>query len=125
MGLALPGFANRTCLVWVLAALLFLGGCDPGGAPASPLAEAVVTHDLERVRQLVNSGEDANAPWMGRPLLALALADGQPDIAQALFDGGARVDAEIDGVGMVDAFYRDGDTVSGAWLEAHGAIRKP
>lgn len=122
---ALPGFGFRSTLGLLSALLLLLAGCASGQAPTSALADAVMARDAARVQRLVDGGEDANEPWMGTPLLAMALADGQPAIAQLLFDGGARVDAEIEGVGMVDAFYRDGDTVSGAWLEAHGAVRKP
>lgn len=109
-----------------LLLLLMVGGCAQGGSePAPPLAAAVIARDAARVKQLVDAGEDANGLWMGRPLLEWALADGQNAIAQTLFEGGARVDAEVDGLGMVDAFYRDGESNAGAWLEAHGAHRKP
>ena len=135
MAQAIPGFGNPaglSCRIGTLlarACLLLLvvgGGCAPGHSePASPLATAVIARDTVHVKQLVDAGEDANGLWMGTPLLAIALADGQNAIAQTLFEGGARVDAEVDGVGMVDAFYRDGERNAGAWLEAHGAHRKP
>jgi hypothetical protein len=70
----------------------------PAHAMPEPALQHAASHrDLRRVRELIADGADPNAPGpLGHTALHTATARDEPEIAQALLDAGARVDATDD-----------------------------
>ena len=88
--------------------------------------DAVVFGDAEAARRLIKAGHDPNEPIRIAALettpLILAIEDGELDLAKALIEGGAHLDAR-DTRGQTALFKaaRDGHAKSVKWLLEQGA----
>jgi len=82
--------AHKTFLVLVISlAVILIGGCRKS------LHEAVESHDLKTVKQLIHDGADVNARNQdGQTPLHLAALVARADIANLLIEGGADINAK-------------------------------
>ncbi|WP_428099897.1 ankyrin repeat domain-containing protein [Candidatus Rariloculus sp.] len=114
---------TRMLACWTVAALA--AGAWQAAVAASPVADAASTGDLDRVRELISSGDDVNVPQGdGSTALLWAVYESHPEMVAALIDAGADPNAANEfGIAPLLQASRSGDaTVVRALLEAGADI---
>src|SRR5437899_7134517 len=83
------------CLAVLLAGFYSISAGQSGAGPSDDIYQAIHTNDLARLKALVPTAAEANAPSLaGAPPLMVAAAAGSIDAMTLLLDRGADVNAQ-------------------------------